>query len=67
VLIRLLDSLTHVMEYTRDTGQRTHVIRQAEMIMRGAEHDIDEPNDLADIGRRYDDLLALAQRMKSLG
>jgi hypothetical protein len=30
------------------------------MVMRGAEADIGEPNDLADIRRRYDDLLEVA-------
>jgi len=63
VIIRLLDSLTHITEYTRDDAQRQVLLRQAEMIMRGAERDIDEPDDLADILRRHRSLITLAQRM----
>ncbi len=63
VIIRLLDSLVHITEYTRDETQRQVLRRQAEMIVRGAERDIDEPDDLADILRRHQALIILAQRM----
>jgi uncharacterized membrane protein len=67
VLIRLLDALTHVAEYTREPSQRAVLLRQAEMILRGAKADLDEPNDLADIQRRYEALVATAQRMGAVG
>lgn len=37
------------------------------MILRGAEHDLDEPQDLVDVRRRYEALVALSQRMKNQG
>jgi uncharacterized membrane protein len=53
VLIRLLESVNHVMESTVSRDQRQVLLRQAEMIMRGAEEDVDEEQDLEDIRRRY--------------
>jgi uncharacterized membrane protein len=67
VVIRLLDALTHVLERTVEPSQRATLLRQAEMIMRGAESDIPEPNDLADIGRRYEDLRAVARSLDRPG
>lgn len=63
VIIRLLESLVHITEYTRDEAQRQILLRQAEMIVRGAEREVDEPDDLADILRRHRTLVTLAQRM----
>ncbi len=60
VVIRLLDALAHIIERTVEPSQRVTLLRQAEMVMRGADADIPEPNDLADIRRRYDDLLEVA-------
>jgi uncharacterized membrane protein len=57
VVIRMLDALTHVAESTNGSTQRTVLLRQAEMIMRGAEAEVLEPNDLADIRRRFDLLI----------
>ena len=67
VIIRLLDSLDHIVEYTGDGSQRKTLLRQAEMVMRGAELDIDEPHDLVDIRRRYDAVVATARRMEGSG
>jgi uncharacterized membrane protein len=53
VLIRLLEAIAHIMESTVSRDQRQVLLRQAEMIMRGAEADIDEAEDLDDIRRRY--------------
>ncbi len=64
VIIRLLDALSHVTEYTVDTEQRSVLLRQAEMILRGAEADLDEPNDLDDVRLRYRQLVATASRMR---
>jgi uncharacterized membrane protein len=67
VIVRLLDSLNHIAEYTGDPSQRRILLRQADMILRGAELDIDEPDDLADIRRRYDGLVATSRRMTRNG
>jgi len=63
VIIRLLDSIAHIVEYTKEPSQRAALLRQADMIVRAAEHDVDEPEDLADIRRRYDMLVTTVQRM----
>jgi uncharacterized membrane protein len=64
VIIRLLDSLNHVMAYTRHASHRDVLIRQADMIMRGAESEVTEPNDFADIRRRYDALVITAHELQ---
>ncbi len=56
VIIRLIDALSHVTESSADHRQRAILLRQAEMIMRGAEAEVPEPNDLADIRIRFDRL-----------
>jgi uncharacterized membrane protein len=67
VIIRLLDSLARIVEYTSDPSQRKVLLRQGEMILRGAELDLDEPDDLDDIRRRHQALVATAQRMDGTG
>jgi uncharacterized membrane protein len=52
VIIRLMDALDHIAESTNHSSQRQILIRQAQMIIRGAEASVSEPNDLADILRR---------------
>jgi len=64
VIIRLLDSLTRIMEYTVKPFQRAILLRQAEMIVRKAEETVHEINDLADIRTRYDALVAISKQMK---
>jgi uncharacterized membrane protein len=63
VLIRLLDSITHIIEYTRDPQQREYLLRQARMVVESAGRDLEEDEDLADVRRRYDAAVSLAQRM----
>ncbi len=63
VIIRLLDALNHVMAYTREPAQRDVLIRQAEMILRSAERELDEANDLDDVRRRYEALVSTSQQM----
>jgi uncharacterized membrane protein len=60
VIIRLLDALAHITEHTTDDRQRAVLMRQGEMIMRGADEEVPEPNDLADIRRRFDRLAQAA-------
>jgi len=63
VIIRLLDALDHVAESTRHSSQRRVLKRQAEMILRSAESEVAEPNDLADIRRRYEQFAGTCQVM----
>ena len=53
VIIRLLDALAHIAEHSGDAERQSAILRQADMILRGAEEEVPEPNDLADIRRRY--------------
>lgn len=67
VIIRMIDALTYITEITTSSQQRNVLIRQAEMIMRGAEEEVPEPNDVADIRVRYDRLLATTNEIDSEG
>ncbi|WP_375503015.1 DUF2254 domain-containing protein [uncultured Jatrophihabitans sp.] len=62
VAIRLMESLGKVSAYTRTAEQRAVVLRQAKMILRGSETDIDEAEDRFEVRRRYDLLLAELER-----
>ena len=57
VVIRLMDSITHVVECTTSHDQRVVLMRQAEMVLRAAEEEIAEPNDLAQVRGRFDHLV----------
>ncbi|MGD0880300.1 MAG: DUF2254 domain-containing protein [Acidimicrobiales bacterium] len=61
VIIRLLDALDHIAESTRSSGQIAVLVRQAEMVMRGAEAGVSEPNDLADIRGRWERFIQTCQ------
>ncbi len=63
VIIRLLDALAHITEHTTGSKQRAVLLRQAEMILRGADEEVPEPNDLADIHLRFDRLAQAARLM----
>lgn len=63
VIIRLLDSLTHISEFTTEDAQRRVLLRQGEMILRAAALDVTEANDLDDIRARFDSLAATCRRM----
>jgi hypothetical protein len=68
VVIRLLDAISHVAEYAAEGSQRAALLRQADMILRGAEEAGLEENDLSDIVGRYEHLLGvLAQPSASEG
>ena len=60
VVIRLMDTLSHVVEYTTSDDQRAAIRRQADMILRSAENDITEPNDLEQVRERFERLVAVA-------
>ena len=57
VIIRLIDALNYITENTTSNRQRSVLLRQAEMILRGAEAEVREPLDLAEIRYRYDRLV----------
>jgi uncharacterized membrane protein len=63
VLIRLMDSLACVTEYTTDREQRQVLRRQADMTLRLAEETVNEPRDLADVRARYSRFEATASRL----
>jgi uncharacterized membrane protein len=62
VVIRMLDAISHIAEYTVEPSQRSALRRQCEMILRGAQGADLEPNDLIDIGGRYDHVLSALAR-----
>jgi len=67
VIIRMVDALTYIAENTVSSQQRSVLARQAEMILRGAEQEVPEPNDLDDIRVRYERLIAATERLDSEG
>jgi uncharacterized membrane protein len=58
VMIRQLDALTKIMEYTTTPGHREVLLRQAHMILRSSEESVSEPLDRADVERRYEALVS---------
>ena len=54
VIIRMIDALAHITENTTNSRQRAVLLRQAEMIVRGAEEEVPEKFDLAEIRYRFD-------------
>jgi uncharacterized membrane protein len=64
VMIRQLDALGRIMEYTTTAEQRAALFDQADMIMRNCEHTVPEEEDRADVARRYDTLVAVAARVR---
>jgi uncharacterized membrane protein len=60
VLIRLVDSLSAIMQETTSDDQRRILARQATMILLVAEESVPDPNDREDIRVRYERTMALA-------
>ena len=60
VMIRQLDSIARIFEYTTTDEQREVLLRQAEMIWRSTCEAVPEPDDRADVQRRYDAVVALS-------
>ena len=65
VLIRLMNGLAQVTEYTTGPEQRQVLRRQAEMIVRAADETIPDPEDKADVHSRHDWMLVVAGRLDS--
>jgi uncharacterized membrane protein len=58
VMIRQLDALAKVMEYTKTSDQRAVLIEQAVRIQALSGESVGEPADRADVTRRYEAVLA---------
>jgi uncharacterized membrane protein len=54
VTIRMLEVIAVILAKTKTASQRAVLIKHAEMIKRGSDEAIHEPNDRADIQMRYD-------------
>jgi uncharacterized membrane protein len=57
VMIRQLDGLAKVMTYAISAEEREVLLEQAEMILRASEESVSEPQDRADVRRRYEAVL----------
>jgi uncharacterized membrane protein len=60
VMIRQLDALTKVLEYTTRFDQSLVLRHQAEMILRSCEASVHEARDRADVESRYEGFVAIA-------
>jgi uncharacterized membrane protein len=67
VVIRLLDSLANIMEHTTTAHQRDVLLRQANMILSGAEASISEKHDLDVIRGRYERVRRAIAVVEELG
>jgi len=67
VLIRQLESLAKITEYTTTTEQRAVLLTVASMILRASEESVAEPLDRADVQRRYDGLVTVDIARETLG
>jgi uncharacterized membrane protein len=65
VAIGLMNAFRRVLEHTTTEDQGRLLVREAEMVMRGGEEAIPEPNDVADLRERYDLVLSAAERLSS--
>jgi len=67
VMIRQLDALAKVMEYTKTSAQRDVLIQQAERIETANGESVPEPADRADVTRRYQAVLAARAAVEAAG
>jgi uncharacterized membrane protein len=65
VMIRQLDALSKIMEYTTTPEQRDVLLQQAQMTRRSSEESVPEPFDRADVERRYDALVDWVVRFRT--
>lgn len=56
VMIRLLEAMISINQFTRNSNQKKQVIRHAEMVMQAAERTFNEPRDLEDMKDRFNNL-----------
>ncbi len=66
VMIRQLEALEKIIEYTSTGEQRELLLAQAAMILQSSEESIPEPEDRADVKREYDGVIDAAARVGAL-
>ena len=59
VMIRQLDALSRIMEYTSTRAERDILLAHGQMILRSCEDSVSEPFDRGDVRRRYDILVGI--------
>jgi uncharacterized membrane protein len=65
VLIRLVDTIGNVVEYSRTPEQRAVLMRQARMVRQAARESVHDPEDLTEVERRFDRVEGLARTLDS--
>jgi uncharacterized membrane protein len=65
VLIRQLDALVKIVDYTTEPEQRQLLITQADMILAAGEDSIPEPADRADVKAAYERVLSASVRREA--
>jgi uncharacterized membrane protein len=63
VMMRQLEALARIMEYTTTAEQRAVLLAQAAMILRSSNEAIAEEADRADVQRRHDAVMAVVERL----
>ncbi len=63
VIIRMIDSLSVILQNTSSASQRDILLRQAQMTMRLAEDTVPEANDLDDIRQRFERLTEISDAL----
>ncbi len=53
VMIRLLEAMISINQFTRNSNQKKQVLQHAEMVMNAAKRTFHEPRDLKDMKKRY--------------
>ncbi len=56
VMIRLLEAMVTINQFTRNSNQKEQIIQHVEMIMKAAERTFHEPRDMEDMKERFNSL-----------
>ncbi|WP_262915571.1 DUF2254 domain-containing protein [Niabella ginsengisoli] len=64
VLIRLMDAFQLISTFTKGTDNNIFVVKHAEMVMRSAENNFEEANDVADMKKRFNALVNQSEQQK---
>jgi uncharacterized membrane protein len=62
IMIRQLEALREVFDYTTSPAQHDVLLAQADMILRASEESVPEESDRADVRARYERVLQVAER-----
>jgi uncharacterized membrane protein len=66
VVIRQVDAIARIMEYTVTADQRQVLLRQADMLLRASEEAIPDPEDRAVVLGRYQQVIATMARLEAV-